>query len=405
MPNVSAALPILDALDARGFVAQVSDRADLARTLAASSITAYCGYDATASSLHVGNLVTIMLLAHLQRAGHRPIVVIGGGTTMVGDPSGKTSARAMLSVEQIRRNMASIREQFGRYLDFADGRALMVNNADWLLELKYIEFLRDVGRHFTLNQLMQHETYRERFEQDSLSFVELNYALVQAYDFLHLNRTFDCVLQVGGNDQWFNILAGTDLIRREGGGQAFALTSPLVTTSSGQKMGKTEAGAVWLDPSLTPPYEYYQYWRNTEDADVGRFLRLFTFLPLDEIARLEGLEGAEVNRAKEILAFEATRLTHGEAEAEKARQTARARFGGEGVDQGPSVLLAEPCGLVELLVAAGLAGSNSDAKRLLKGGGVRLGAAVQSADRLVELAELPTLLGVGKRRVRVDRAR
>ncbi len=400
----STAPSLIQTLDERGFVAQVSDRDGLERAMAAGSITAYCGYDVTATSLHIGNLVSIMLLAHLQRAGHRPIVVVGGGTTMVGDPSGKAAARTMLTVEQIQRNMARIQRQFARYLDFTADRVLMLNNADWLLRLKYIEFLRDIGRHFTLNQLMQHETYRERFERDSLSFVELNYALVQAYDFLHLHRTFGCVLQVGGSDQWFNILAGTELIRRAEGREAFALTTPLVTTSSGQKMGKTEAGAVWLDPDQTSPYDYHQYWRNTEDADVGRFLRLYTFLPLEEIRALERLAGPAINRAKEVLAYEATRLTHGDEEARKAQATAHARFRGQGVDLGPSVAVPGPTDLVDLLLLAGLASSKGDAKRLIKGGGVRLGDAREPADRPIDPRELPALLSVGKRKIRLEPA-
>jgi tyrosyl-tRNA synthetase len=381
----------------------VSDETGLRRALEAGSITVYCGYDATATSLHVGNLVSIMALAHLQRAGNRVIAIVGGGTTMIGDPSGKTAARPFMAHGEIERNLAGIRRQFDRYLSFDDGRALLLNNADWLLRLGYIEFIRDVGRHFTLNQLMQHETYRERFQHSSLSVIELNYALVQAYDFLHLYREHGCILQIGGNDQWFNILTGVELIRRVENNQAFALTTPLITTNSGHKMGKSESGAVWLDPALMSPYDYYQFWRNTEDPDVGRFLRLFTFLPLEQIVELERREGAEINRAKEVLAFEATRLTHGEDEARNAEQTARARFRGDGVDVGPSLVVGEPSFLTDLLVKSKLADSKSDAKRLIKGGGVRLGGQAQPADRLVELAELPTLLSAGKRKIRLER--
>src|SRR5919202_4307939 len=283
---------VLDVLRARGFIAQVSDEEALREAFDRGRVTLYQGFDPTATSLHTGNLVGIMALANLQRAGHRPIAVIGGGTGMIGDPSGRASERPMLSIEEIHRNLEGIRRQFSPYLDFSAGRALMVDNADWLLELKWIEFLRDVGRHFTVNQLMQHGTYWERFQRESFSFIELNYALVQAYDFLHLFRTHGCILQIGGNDQWFNILAGVDLIRRVESRQAFALTTPLITTSSGEKLGKSAGNAVWLDPELTPPYDFYQYWRNTEDADVGRFLRLFTFLSLDEVADLERLSGA-----------------------------------------------------------------------------------------------------------------
>jgi tyrosyl-tRNA synthetase len=269
------------------------------------------------------------------------------------------------------------------------------------LELKWIEFLRDVGRHFTLNQLMQHGTYKERFETGSFSFIELNYALVQAYDFLHLYRHHGCRVQLGGNDQWFNILAGRDLIHHADGGEAFALTTPLITTASGEKLGKTAGNAVWLDPSQTSPYAYYQYWRNTEDADVGRFLRLFTFLPLEEIAELERKTGAELNAAKEVLAFEATRITHGPEEARKAQQTARARFGGDGEDDGPSVALRAPTGLVELAVQAGLVDSKNAAKRHLQTGGLKLDGQTQSTERVVDPSELPLLLSVGKRKVRL----
>jgi tyrosyl-tRNA synthetase len=277
----------------------------------------------------------------------------------------------------------------------------MVNNADWLLDLKWIEFLRDVGRHFTVNQLMQHGTYWERFKQGSFSFIELNYALVQAYDFLHLYRAYGCILQIGGNDQWFNILAGRDLIRRAAGGEAFALTTPLVTSTSGEKLGKTAGNAIWLDAKLTPPYDYYQYWRNTEDADVGRFMRLFTFLPLEQIAEYERLSGADLNRAKEVLAFEATKITHGEHAARAAQETARARFGGTGTDAGPSFVVREPIGLVELAYQAGLAESNNDAKRQIRQGGIRLDGQRQSTDKVVEPGELPRLLSRGKRSVRL----
>jgi tyrosyl-tRNA synthetase len=329
------------------------------------------------------------------------IVVVGGGTGMVGDPSDKTSERPMLSVAEIERNLAGIRRHFAPYLDLDGDRGLMVNNAEWLLPLKYIEFLRDVGRYFTLNQLMQHETYWNRFEHGSFSFIELNYAIVQAYDFLHLFRAHDCRLQIGGNDQWFNILAGRDLIRRAEGGEAFALTTPLITSTAGEKLGKSAGNAIWLDPALTSPYDYYQYWRNTEDADVGRFLRLFTFLPLDEIADLERLAGAELNAAKERLAFEATRITHGQTEAERAQETARARFGSGGADAGPSVHVEQPTGLVELAVQAGLVSSKNDAKRHIREGGLRLDGQPQTTDRVVSPSELPALISLGKRKVRL----
>jgi tyrosyl-tRNA synthetase len=399
---VATGVNVLDTLKARGFVAQVSDEEGLRRAFDAGPVTLYQGFDPTAASLHTGNLVGIMALAHLQEAGHRPIAIIGGGTGMIGDPSDRAAERPMLSVEEIERNLAGIREQFGRYIDLSGGRALMVNNADWLLDLKWIEFLRDVGRYFSVNQLMQHGTYWERFQAGSFSFIELNYALVQAYDFLHLYREYGCILQIGGNDQWFNILAGRDLIRRAEAGEAFALTTPLVTTSSGEKLGKTAGNAIWLDARLTSPYDYYQYWRNTEDADVGRFMRMFTFLPLDAIAAYERLSGAELNQAKEVLAFEATRITHGDDAARKAQATAHARFGhGDGLDAGPSLVVLLPTGLVELAVQAGLAESNNDAKRQIRQGGIRLDGEPQSTDRVVEPSELPKLLSRGKRSVRL----
>jgi tyrosyl-tRNA synthetase len=399
--TVATDINVLDTLRDRGFIAQVSDEDALRVALERGPITLYQGFDPTATSLHTGNLVGIMALAHFLRAGHRPIAVVGGGTGMIGDPSERASERPLLSVADIERNLAGIRRQFQPYLDFSQDRALLVNNADWLLPLKWIEFLRDVGRYFTVNQLMQHGTYKDRFQQGSFSFIELNYALVQAYDFLHLYREYGTILQIGGNDQWFNILAGRDLIHRTTGGEAFALTTPLVTSSSGEKLGKTAGNAIWLDPVLTSPYDYYQYWRNTEDADVGRFLRLFTFLPLDEIAELEQLSGADINRAKEVLAFEATRVTHGEAEARRAQETAHARFGGNGQDEGPSVTLTEPTSLVDLAVQAGLAESRNAAKRHAREGALKLNGEAQLPDRTVSPAELPALISLGKRKVRL----
>src|SRR6266568_3536865 len=394
---------VLDGLRSRGFVAQVSDEDALRRALERGPITLYQGFDPTATSLHTGNLVGIMALAHLQAAGNRPIAVIGGGTGMIGDPSERASERPMLAVDEIHLNLAGIRRQFSPYLDFSDDRARMVDNADWLLGLKWIEFLRDVGRHFTVNQLMQHGTYWERFQNESFSFIELNYALVQAYDFLHLYREFGCILQIGGNDQWFNILAGRDLIRRAEGGEAFALTTPLITTSSGQKMSKSARNAPWLDASQTSPYEYYQYWRNTEDADVARFMRMFTFLSLDEIAEYERLSGADLNRAKEVLAFEATKITHGEEEAHRAQRTAHARFGGDGAesDEGPTVVVREPTRLSDLAVQAGLVDSRNAAKRHLQSGALKLDDVAQTTDREVDPSELPKLLSLGKRKVRL----
>jgi tyrosyl-tRNA synthetase len=397
-----------DLLVERGFVYQSSNDQAL-RAALTRPMTLYCGYDPTASSLTVGHLVPIMMLAHLQRAGHRTIALVGGGTTMVGDPTGKTEARQMLSLEQIASNQEGIKAQLGRFLDFSDGRAQMVNNADWLPGLRYIEFLREIGRHFSVNQMLQHETYRDRLQGSGLSFIELNYVLLQAYDFLHLYREDGCTLQVGGSDQWFNILAGTELIRRADGGEAFALVAPLITTASGAKMGKTEAGAVWLSPERTSPYDFYQFWVNTEDADVGRFLRFFTFFPADEIKRLEALEGAKLRGAKEILATEVTRIVHGEAAADEAKQAARALFGGNGgsLDAVPTTAvpaerLTDGIDVVELLVLGSLAPSRGAARRLIEQGGAYLGdRRVDAPDSRVTRAQLEAdglLIRAGKKR-------
>jgi len=312
-------------LEERGFVEQVSDREQV-RKLLEKPITCYIGFDPTASSLHLGSLLPIMSLAHMQRAGHRPIALMGGGTTLVGDPSGKTEMRQLMSREEIEQNAKGIKEQLSRFLDFSGGKALLLNNADWLVDLNYIAFLRDIGRHFSVNRMLAAESYKVRLET-GLSFIEFNYMLLQAYDFWHLFKHYDCRLQMGGNDQWGNILAGADLTRRLEGETIYALTFPLITTSSGIKMGKTHKGTVWLDSSLTSPYEYYQYWINQDDRDIERFLGFFTFLPMDEVRRLGAVEGEEIMAAKEVLAYEATALCHGKDEAEKARAASRQLFG------------------------------------------------------------------------------
>lgn len=401
-----------DLLVERGFVYQSSYDQALREALQ-GPITLYNGYDATAASLHVGHLVTIMMLAHLQRAGHRPIALIGGGTTMIGDPTGKAEARPLLTPEEVATNATSIQSQLSPYIDFEDGRALVLNNADWLLGLRYVDFLREIGRHFSVNQLLQHETYRDRLQGSGLSFIELNYALLQAYDFLHLYREYGCLLQTGGSDQWFNILQGTELIRRAEGGQAFALVSPLITTASGAKMGKTESGAVWLSPDRTSPYDFYQFWVNTEDADVGRFLRLFTFLPEDEVRRLEALEGAEIRVAKEVLAREVTGLTHGGAAAREAQVSARALFGGgpdggSGLDAVPTTTVPTEhladggIEVVELLALSELAPSKGAARRLIQQGGIYVDdRRVDDPNHKVTLADVSNgglLLRAGKKR-------
>lgn len=402
----AVATNVLDTLFERGFVNQVSDAEELRRALE-RPITLYCGFDATASSLHAGNLVAIMTLAHFQRHGHRPIALLGGGTTLVGDPTGRSTDRPIMTMAEIDANAERFKEQMGRYLDFAEGRALMRNNADWLTKLLYIPFLRDIGRYFSVNQMLAMETYKTRLET-GLSFLEFNYLLLQSYDFLHLFREEGCILQVGGADQWSNCLGGMDLIRRADGGQAFVMTTPLVTTASGEKMGKSAGNAVWLDPARTSPYEYYQYWINTEDDDVAQFLALFTFLPMDEVRRLSSLAGAELRRAKEILAFEATKLTHGEAAAREAQAASRALFSGEGAMENapttviPAAEIAAGIPLADLFIRAGLVTGRGEARRLAAQGGASVnGERVTDMDRVLTVADIPAdglLLRAGKKR-------
>ncbi len=381
---------VLTVLEERGFVEQVTDKEGLSRQLEKPT-TCYIGFDPTAKSLHVGNLLPIMALVHMQNFGHRPIVVMGGGTAMVGDPSGKTEARPILSKEEIDANAEALKSQFARFLDFDGGRALMVNNADWLLPLNYIEFLREIGRYFSVNRMLAAESYKARLET-GLSFIEFNYMLLQAYDYLHLFRQYDCRLQMGGNDQWGNILAGADLIRRLEGETVYGLTFPLITTSTGIKMGKTHKGAIWLNPKMTSPYEYYQYWRNQDDRDVIRFLSLFTFLPTEEIRELSQLEGEELNRAKEVLAFEATKICHGEEKALEAREVSRALFGKKGeMDweaapkaEVPLVQFRQKVPAYLLFEMVGLCVSKSDARRLIEQGGAYInGERVKAFDEQV----------------------
>jgi tyrosyl-tRNA synthetase len=318
-------MSVYDVFFERGFIEQVTDEGLIRELLQDRKINCYIGFDPTATSLHIGSLVPIMALVHMQQHGHRPIALIGGGTGLIGDPSGKTEMRQILTREQINFNAQCLQAQLSKYLDFGQGKALMVNNADWLTTLNYIEFLRDVGRHFSVNKMLSAESYRQRLEK-GLNFIEFNYMLLQAYDFLYLFKHQDCAMQMGGNDQWGNMLAGIDLIRRMEGRMAFSLTFPLLTTSQGHKMGKTEKGTVWLDRGLTSPYDYYQYWVNVEDADVERFLALFTFLPMEEVRQARMLVDADLNMAKSVLAFEATKITHGEAEALSAWQAAVKAF-------------------------------------------------------------------------------
>jgi tyrosyl-tRNA synthetase len=393
----------LQTLQARGYVHQIShpDELDEAAGQIAEGgapIAAYIGFDATATSFHVGNLVSIMLLRRLQQAGHKPIVVMGGGTTKVGDPSGKDATRQLLTHEQIQSNIASLKTTFAKLLTFGDGPtdAIMVDNDEWLSRLGYIDFLRDYGVHFTINRMLTFDSVKLRLEREQpLTFIEFNYMLMQATDFLELSRRYGCTLQMGGSDQWGNILNGVELIRRVDQKPAFALTTPLITTASGAKMGKTASGAVWLNADRLSPYDYWQFWRNTEDADVGRFLKLFTDLPLDEIARLEALQGADINAAKTVLANEATTLLHGRAEADKAAEAAHAAFvqGGVSADlpsiEVPAAALSPGIPLDTLALDAGLAASKSEARRLAQGGGLRVNdKAEPDATRLITAEDI-----------------
>lgn len=425
-----------DVLDERGFVEQATDATGLRRLLEKPAIP-YIGFDPTARSLHVGSLIPIMSLAHMQRCGHRPIVLVGGGTGLVGDPSGKTEMRQMMNREEIDLNAFHLKRQLGQFLDFGDGRALLLNNADWLLPLKYIEFLRDIGCHFSVNRMLAAESYRARLET-GLNFIEFNYMLLQAYDFLYLFDQFDCRIQMGGSDQWGNIVAGVDLVRRVNQQTVYGITFPLITTASGEKMGKTAKGAVWLDGSLTSPYEYYQYWMNTDDRDVGRFLAFFTFVPMEEIRAVSGLQGIELNLAKTILAYEVTKITHGENAARAAQAESEEMFGARRIPEDllpsstvgrvievavsdtihltgsvtasvtsipttivPESRLRQGIPAFELFVEAGLCSSKGAARRLIQqGGGYVNGERLQAVDEGITMAHLREghiLLRAGKK--------
>lgn len=419
---------VLDELRERGFVEQTTHDQELHDYIDQGSITCYIGFDPTAPSLHIGSLVPIMSLAHMQRHGHRPIALVGGGTGLVGDPSGKTEMRKLLTPETLEENARGIKHQLSHYLDFSDGKALMLNNADWLTKLGYITFLRDVGRHFSVNRMIKAESCKIRLDsEDGLSFIEFNYMVLQAYDFLELSRSHSCRLQMGGSDQWGNIVAGVELIRRMQQQTAFGVTFPLITSSSGEKMGKTAKGAIWLDPERTPPYEYYQYWVNTDDRDVARFLALFTFLPMEEINALDSLEGSELNSAKVVLAFETTLLAHGRDEALNAYNAAASMFGSRAVadhilpsssvprgesgleDDGAPHSFVEASALkagipaFKLFCDAGLADSNGAARRLIQQGGAYMnGQRIEVFDQLITDQDLDTeksiVLRSGKKR-------
>ena len=363
---------VFDELQARGLIAQMTNEEKIREELNHGKIAFYIGFDPTADSLHVGHFVQIMVMAHLQKAGHLPIALFGGGTGMIGDPSGKTDMRKMLTPEEIAHNISCFQKQMSRLIDFSDGKALMANNADWLMDLNYIQFLREIGVHFSVNRMLAAECYKQRLER-GLSFFELNYMIMQSYDFLVLNRKYQCRLELGGDDQWSNIIGGVELVRRVEGKEVYGMTFTLLTTSEGKKMGKTENGAVWLDPNKTSPFDFYQYWRNVADADVIRCLKILTFLPLTQIQAMEAWEGSELNRAKEILAFEVTKLIHGEEEAQKAQEAARSLFGGEGnTENMPSteLTLQDSLGILDILVKTKLAPSKGEGRRLIEQGGI-----------------------------------
>jgi len=384
-------MSVLDVLRERGFIQQLTHEKEIAELLDKENITFYIGFDPTADSLHVGHFLGMMVMAHMQQAGHRPICLIGGGTAMVGDPSGKADMRKMLTAEIINHNGERFKRQMQRFIDFSNGKALMLNNADWLLGLNYVEFLRDIGVHFSVNRMLTAECFKQRMEK-GLSFLEFNYMLMQSYDFLELNRQCNCIMQMGGDDQWSNILYGADLIRRKEAKPAYGLTYTLLTTSDGRKMGKTEKGALWLDAEKTSPYDFYQYWRNIDDADVEKCLALLTFLPMEEVRRLGALTDKEINIAKKALAFEVTKLIHGQDEAEKAEQAAKALFGGAGnLDNVPTVsITTDSMGtkLLDVLASTGIVASKSEGRRLIQQGGLYIGDAKVSDPDLLLTATL-----------------
>lgn len=366
---------VYDILVERGYIKQLTHDNEIKELLEKDKVTFYIGFDPTADSLHVGHFIAMMFMAHMQRAGHRPIALIGGGTAMIGDPSGKTDMRKMMTEETIAHNVACIKKQMEKFIDFSDDKAIIVNNADWLLKLNYVEFIREIGVHFSVNKMLTAECFKQRLEK-GLSFLEFNYMLMQGYDFLVLNQKYGCTMQLGGDDQWSNMLAGADLIRRKEQKQAYAMTCTLLTNSEGKKMGKTENGALWLDAEKTTPYEFYQYWRNVGDADVEKCLKLLTFVPMDEVRKLCALEGSAINEAKKVLAFEVTKLIHGEDEAKKAQQAAESLFGG-GCDLSnvPTVEISKEdleLALIDILVNGKVLPSKGEGRRLIQQNGLSL---------------------------------
>lgn len=366
---------VYDSLLERGYIKQLTHEEEIKELLEKEKVTFYIGFDPTADSLHVGHFLQMMVMAHMQRAGHRPIALIGGGTAMIGDPSGKSDMRKMLSKEQIDHNAECFKKQMSRIVDFNDGKAIMVNNGDWLLNLNYVNFIREIGAHFSVNKMLTAECYKQRLEK-GLTFLEFNYMLMQGYDFLELNRRYGCVMELGGDDQWSNILAGVDLIRRKESKPAFGMTFTLLTNSEGKKMGKTENGAVWLDKEKTSPYDFYQYWRNVDDADVEKCLALLTFLPMDEVRSLGSLKDSAINEAKKVLAFEVTKLVHGEEDALKAQKAAEALFcGGGEIENIPSIVLEHDklnTSILDVLVSTNIMPSKAEGRRLIQQGGLTI---------------------------------
>lgn len=382
---------VFDTLQERGYIDQVTHEEEFRELLGKESITFYIGFDATADSLTLGHYLQIMVMMHMQRAGHRPIALLGGGTTMIGDPSGKTDMRKVMTKEIIDYNASRFKEQFSHFLDFSEDKALIVNNADWLMDLNFVDFMREIGVHFSVNRMLALDAYKNRLDQ-GLTFFEFGYILMQSYDFLYQYRHYNCIAQLGGSDQWSNILGGYELIRKLEKGNSYGMTFKLLTTSAGTKMGKTEKGAIWLDPNKTPPYEMYQYLRNTDDRDVERFLMLLTFLPIEEVKRLGALEGADINKAKEVLAFEVTKSIHGEEEAIKAEQAAKALFAG-GAEEGSipqtemdKAIFEEGIGIIDLLRDVGLIKTNSEGRRLVEQGGITIDdKKIENLDRKITL--------------------
>ena len=402
-------MQIYEELKARGLIAQVTDEEQVRELINSGKATFYIGFDPTADSLHVGHFMALCLMKRLQMAGNKPIALLGGGTGMIGDPSGRTDLRKVLTKETIQHNIDCFKQQMSRFIDFSEGKALMVNNADWLLDLNYVEFLREVGSHFSVNNMLRAECYKQRMEK-GLTFLEFNYMLMQAYDFYKLFQDYGCNFEFGGDDQWSNMLAGTELIRRKLGKDAHAMTITLLLNSEGKKMGKTASGAVWLDPKKTTPYEFYQYWRNIGDADVLKCIRMLTFLPLEQIDEMDKWEGAELNKAKEILAYELTNLVHGEEEAKKAQDAARALFGGGPDAEIPTTALHDgdfendEIGIIQVLVAAGLVTSNGEARRAIQQNGVAVNNTKVTDPFMklskAELAEGSTIVRRGKKNFR-----